>query len=410
MGMKINLSFLYLKENKYSINSLLGSIDEFIGNEVEVFLIKNAKNLRENINFFLNKGKLNIIGFSFCTPKLNEVKEFLQDLRKYKKNNLILIAGGPHPSAEPEKTLKLGFDFVFMGEAEKSFYYFIKFILEGKDFSKLKGVCFYDEGGKLLNNGMGEKIILDEYFPFSKKLKKFGPVEISRGCRFSCKFCQTPLIFGKEVRERSIEFICEIVSFLKKNEIKAIRFLTPDGFSYGNSAEKIEELLFNVRRIIGKEGKIFYGTFPSEVRPENVNEEKLKILKKYVNNDNLIIGAQSGSEKILSLIKRGHKKEDYLKAAELCLEYGFKPNLDFIIGFPFEEEEDLIETINTIDLLIKKGARIHLHYFLPLPKTPLANKKPKSINEKIKKYLLKLTSKGLIYGEWQKQEKLAKEF
>ena len=55
------------------------------------------------------------------------------------------------------------------------------------------------------------------------------------------------------------------------------------------------------------------------------------------------------------------------------------------------------------------GAKIHTHTFMPLPLTVFANEVVKEINDKTKKVITKLNSKGLAYGDWIKQEKIANE-
>ncbi|MFW9946641.1 MAG: B12-binding domain-containing radical SAM protein, partial [Candidatus Odinarchaeota archaeon] len=53
------------------------------------------------------------------------------------------------------------------------------------------------------------------------------------------------------------------------------------------------------------------------------------------------------------------------------------------------------------------GARIHTHTFMPLPQTLFATKPFQKVNKKIKKVITELNSKGLAFGEWKRQEKLA---
>ncbi|KKK81393.1 hypothetical protein LCGC14_2813900 [marine sediment metagenome] len=72
-----------------------------------------------------------------------------------------------------------------------------------------------------------------------------------------------------------------------------IRFITLNAFSYGSKdgkeldLDQIEELLSNTREIIRKQGRIYFGTFPSEVRPEHISQESLELVLKYANNENI---------------------------------------------------------------------------------------------------------------------------
>jgi B12-binding domain/radical SAM domain protein len=192
-----------------------------------------------------------------------------------------------------------------------------------------------------------------------------------------------------------------------------IRFISPNAFAYGSSdgkqinIEALEDLLKSIREVIGNKGRIFFGTFPSEVRPEFVIPEAVELVKRYCNNDNLVIGGQTGSERMLKFIHRGHSVEDIYKAVEITIKLGLKANVDFIFGLPGETEEDKIQTLRVIKDLTKMGARIHAHTFIPLVGTPFGDMKPGKIDEKTRKEIQRLISQGKLYGEWEKQERIA---
>ncbi|RLD93529.1 MAG: hypothetical protein DRI93_05170 [Aquificota bacterium] len=118
-------------------------------------------------------------------------------------------------------------------------------------------------------------------------------------------------------------------------------------------------------------------TPPSEVRPEGVTPPFLELVRKYCNNKSLTIGAQSGSEERLLAIGRGHGVEEIRRAARWAREYGFTPHLDFIFGFPGERDKERRETVVFVEELVSLyGAKIHAHYFMPLPGTPLYGCQP----------------------------------
>jgi B12-binding domain/radical SAM domain protein len=200
---------------------------------------------------------------------------------------------------------------------------------------------------------------------------------------------------------------------MKAYEKTDIRFISPNAFSYGSHDGKLlnlpvlEDLLINIKKIIGADGKIYFGTFPSEVRPEHVTEETLNLVSNYAANDNIVIGAQSGSQRILNSCNRGHSVEDVYNAVALTIKKGLLANVDFIFNLPNETEDDINLTIDLINELSKMGAKIHTHTFMPLPLTVFANEDVKEIRENTRKIISKLSSKGLAYGDWQKQEKLA---
>jgi radical SAM superfamily enzyme YgiQ (UPF0313 family) len=153
---------------------------------------------------------------------------------------------------------------------------------------------------------------------------------------------------------------------------------------------------------------LFIGSFPSEARPEHVTPEALELVRQHANNDNIVIGAQSGSQRTLDACRRGHTVEDVARATRLILRFGFKANVDFIIGLPDETDEDMEQTGALVQELAALGARIHVHFFLPLPQTLFGTRKPSTPNKRLLRVLNRLMGRGQVYGEWQQQQKLTR--
>ncbi|MEN2984680.1 MAG: TIGR04013 family B12-binding domain/radical SAM domain-containing protein [Dictyoglomaceae bacterium] len=415
MRKELGLVIYYKKENRYSFNALLGALEtQDFYKHITIYLFEKEENLLNNLKTIIEKHNSVVLAFSFFTTQLWSIKSLIKNIRKNYNRKIIIIAGGPHPTGDPFFTIKLGFDYVVMGEGEETFIEVIKRLLEEKDLKDLKGIAFLDEENNLRYNKKDEFLDFNKYPPFSIKNNKFGPIEITRGCPFVCYFCQTPYIFGTKIRHRSIEKICEYVEIMKARGLTDIRFITPNAFSYGSydgrnlNIKKLEELLESIRKILTSKGRIFFGSFPSEVRPEHVSEETVKLIKEYANNDNLVIGAQSGSPRILDLSHRGHTVEDVYNAVEITIKAGLKPYVDFIFGLPYETAEDIKLTIRMIEDLIKMGAKIHAHTFIPLPQTPFSKMPAGRINDELVKVLNKLISKSFVFGNWKEQEKIAK--
>lgn len=354
-----------------------------------------------------------IVGISFASSQLWEIQDLIFELRENFDKKLLLCAGGPHSTGDPKGTLRMGFDMCVIGEGEETFPNILIKIKENVDFKDTIGIAFMNEDGSYIKNKASSYIDLNDYPPFSIKYNKLGPIEITRGCPFLCYFCQTPFIFGIKSRHRSIESISKYVEISKNYGFRDIRFISPNGFLYGSlnntvNHSLIEELLSRIRKIIGTKGRVYFGTFPSEVRPENVDEEVIDLILKYANNDNLIIGAQSGSQRILENCNRGHTVEDIYNAVKITIKSGLKANVDIIFGLPNETEEDVKETLDLIDELTQLGARIHAHTFIPLPGTPFQYKEPTRLNKNLRNRIRNLVDQELIYGHWRQQNKFGR--
>jgi len=147
--------------------------------------------------------------------------------------------------------------------------------------------------------------------------------------------------------------------------------------------------------------RIFFGTFPSEVRPEFVTEEMLELVKQYCHNSSLSLGAQSGSQNVLDRISRGHTVEDVKCAVELCREYDLVPIVDVIFGLPGETVTDQQETLELVEFVVNKGGRIHSHYFTPLPGTPLEDAVPSPVGKDVNRTMGRLALGGKVTGVWE---------
>ncbi len=405
------LAVYYTRQNRYSFHALLGAWEINDNHCPEVYFFFQEKELLLGLGEILDAYRKVVLLFSFFTTQVWDVLRLIKRLKERYSERVICIAGGPHPTASPQDVLGMGFDIVVRGEGEESFPHLLERLSNGEDIRSLRGIVF-KEKGEIYSTPQGPFLDLDKYPPFSLKYRKFGPIEITRGCPFGCYFCQTPSIFGTRVRHRSIENICRYIEILTENNLKDIRFISPNAFSYGSPDGKVlnlsalETLLREARRV-NPEGKIFFGSFPSEVRPEHVNEETIGLVLRYADNDNLVIGAQSGSQRVLDLCHRGHNVNDIYRAVRLTLESGLRANVDFIFGLPPEKEEDIEITSQVIRDLAKMGARIHAHTFLPLPQTPFfepfLNQPYKSTVDTVEKNI----PTGILFGDWREQDRIA---
>lgn len=317
----------------------------------------------------------------------------------------IFIAGGPHPSGSPEETLEY-FDYVVIGEGEETLPELVKAILESGNPQKVPGIAYRDaKTGKVIRTPKRPYADLDSYPCFNPE-KLRAPIEISRGCPWGCKYCQTPRLFGREVRHRSIDSIVKNAGYYND-----LRFIASNAFGYGSDGihprfDKVEKLLSALYKLPDK--KIFFGTFPSEVRPEFVTDESVELVKKYCANDSLSLGAQSGSDRILKEIQRGHTVGDSISAVECCLDHEIVPAVDFIFGLPTETEEDQEKSLDLVRWICKKGGIVRAHYLTPLPGTPYALAVPAEVSDQVRRELGKLALGGKLTGYWEKPRKFEK--
>jgi len=362
--------FRYSPKNSYSIAALLPLVEAGL-----------ARQPREGIMLY-----------SFATAQAGEVYAEVERARSGGAVDAVYIAGGPHPSALPEEALQ-HFDFVVIGEGEETLPELIRAIEGGLDPATVKGIA-YRSRGRVGFTGGRAPVDLDLYPPFSRIL---SPIEISRGCPWGCTYCQTPRLFGFCMRHRSIE---TIEKYARRH--KDIRFTSPNSLAYGSDGrrprlEKVEALL---KALSEQKKPIYFGTFPSEVRPEFLSRKALEIIIRYCANKSLSLGGQSGSPAVLRRIGRGHGPEAIEAACDLALEFGLTPQVDFIFGLPEESEEDQRLTLDLVRRIVAKNGKVRAHRFTPLPGTPLWGASPAPLAKEVEACLGRLALEGRLTGSW----------
>ena len=295
----------------------------------------------------------------------------------------LTIVGGPHATACPREVAGYA-DYVVVGEGEFTLPRLLEDLCHGGE-GRIPGV----RTGNFFKPAT-TSVVPDAYPAFSEMK---GYVEITRGCPFACGYCQTPQIFGHCMRHRSLDAVARFA-----NRHEQSRFISPNAFAYGSDGthpqwDKIEHLFRACRH------QIFFGTFPSEVRPEFVCNESLALIEQYCANTKLHFGAQSGSDTVLTRLHRGHSVADVLGAVDLCREHSLVPVVDFIVGLPFESDDEQRETLDLITEVARYGT-VHAHRFIPLPGTPLAPTVARDLLPEAEKILGKLALRGRLTGSW----------
>ena len=409
----VSLVLRYRRTAKGGLDALVGALEIHpdLG-DVPVHLGRTPEELLAATRRVLAEGRRPVVLWSFLSPGFAEACDELAAFRAAIPAGPLHVAGGVHASAEPELTLGAGFDLAAIGEGERIVQDLVLALRRGDDGTGVRGIARLD-GGRLVKNGRGEAVDLDAFPSFAPRHRRFGPIEITRGCVYACRFCQTPYMAKARFRHRSVASACEHARWLRAAGLRDVRVLTPTALSYGATGgevrlDAVDELLGRLRETVGADGRLFFGTFPSELRPEHVSAEALAVLKRWVDNDNLIVGGQSGSDRLLAETHRGHDAEAVERAVRLCVEGGFLPQVDFLFGLPGETLDDAAATRALMARLAPLGARVHAHTFLPLPGTPLAAAGAGEVDGDTLLALERLASAGRAYGQWKRQAEFAR--
>jgi B12-binding domain/radical SAM domain protein len=406
-----SLVFSYRFPGKYALTALAGALeahDEL--RDVPLHVPRSTDELIATVRAEQARGARVIVAWSFYSPSFPECAAELQRVREACAP-FTAIAGGVHATAEPLETLRGGFDLICIGEGERAFVELVRRARDGDEVTTVPGFARLVDG-EVVRSPRPERLELDAFPPFAPSRNLYGAIEITRGCIYACRFCQTPFFSKARFRHRSVEDVVRWARALRASGRTDVRFISPASLSYGSDDERpnlaaVEALLARVTEAMAPHGRIFFGTFPSEVRPEHVTPEALAVLARYVANDSLIIGGQSGSDRVLEASKRGHDVGDIVRAVETAVRCGFRPDVDFILGLPGETRDDVRATVSLMERLASLGARVHSHAFMPLPGTPFRDAAPATVDDETRVALDRLASRQQLFGQWRVQVELA---
>lgn len=383
--------FRQTRSNRYTLPLLAHLVENW--DQKSILGVEVARS-SEELSTSLKQGGPVLVCYSFMTPHLEEVAREVESIRPLLGPRDLLVAGGPHATADPWGTMALGFQTIVCGEAEEV----LPSLLEGWIRSPgsvprillARGACS-----------------LEEALPVSRRLNFMAPLEITRGCPHGCTYCFTPRFHRKPVRHRALVSVARYLEASREMGRSLARFVAPDAFSYrapegGDELESLERLLVLCKEM-GTE-QVHLGDFPSEVRPDRVRPEFLELVLKYCTNKKLVIGAQSGSDRLLSSIKRGHSASEVVRAVQQVVSFGLLAHVDMLFGLPGEESADRLASLRLMERLLRMGrVRIHAHIYLPLPSTPLFHMQPSKVEPWFLEKISQLQGHGSLDGDWETQ-------
>lgn len=207
-----------------------------------------------------------------------------------------------------------------------------------------------------------KKPVVDISFPEIEKFDRLpepkanGPaafVSIMEGCSKYCSFCVVPYTRGKEVSRPFDDVLLEIATLAEKG-VREVNLLGQNVNDYsgqmGESEYEKADLALLISTIAEIDGidRIRYTTSHPVAFSDRLIEVYAEVPELV---DHLHLPIQSGSDRILTLMKRGHTALEYKAKIRRLRE--IRPNIslssDFIIGFPGETDEDFNQTMKLIE-------------------------------------------------------------
>ncbi len=313
---------------------------------------------------------------------------------RLKRLGIPVILGGSHPTVLPEQSIAYtAADMAAVGEGELTLVR-VADALAGKASIREIPSLAWRENGDVRVNGRGELIpSLDELPIPDRRLidrrQYFGEVIMTgRGCPFDCAYCASRTIWGRRVRLRSVSSIVDELEMLKAyaGASEQEGASQPLAVEPSQSAEdrpgrwvvKILDDTFTVNRkrtlnlleeIIRRGLNCF--EFTGGVRADTLDEELVDHMKE-ANFRRVTLGVESGSPRILQLIRKGESNEDVIRAIALLRKAGIKSHTFFMIGLPGEGPED-IELSKKL-ILESRPDYVEINMVTPYPGTDIFDK------------------------------------
>jgi radical SAM superfamily enzyme YgiQ (UPF0313 family) len=313
-----------------------------------------AREMVEKIKF----SEARVVGISLIyRPQVKQAMELLEGLKGLP--DITVCMGGALASFMPSELLGrlVRLDSIVFGEAEETFRDYACAVLGGGDPSGLPGIAFRD-GDRMVMNPAAAPLDLARILPPSRDtlthLESLGlPTNIasiytSRGCFAPCTFCTGKDAYNVErkptYRYREPTAVVDEMQYLKERFGVKFVYINDDNFlGYGKpSFARVRAI---AEELIGRDLRI---PFATECRVDALDPE-LMLLLKAAGMTQVLLGIESGSDKVLKRWRKGATAEDNRRAIELVKRVGVNLEPGFILLDAHTTAEELGETVDFIE-------------------------------------------------------------
>ncbi|MFW6108302.1 MAG: B12-binding domain-containing radical SAM protein [bacterium] len=332
------------------------------GHEVRVYsqeeqLIKNGfdwgaadAGLRELLEDF----RPGLVGLSVVTPAMVEAEGQARLAKATCGEETLVVAGGPHVTALPERTLAEcpAIDAAVLGEGEGA----LVELAERGACDDVAGLCFRRDGSVVRTpprprqhdlDALGpvpyDLFDMEHYTARDRWMIRWLPLRAtnlrtSRGCPNRCRFCAGHLVSGPGVRFHSIGYVVEQMRLaVERFGVEAIYF---EDDTLGADRDRLLELCEAIRRADLHRQARWNGL----LRVSQADPEVLGAMKA-AGCFQVEFGFESGSDAMLRNLNKNTTVAMNLRAARLAHEAGLRIYADIMVGLPDETEDDVRATL-----------------------------------------------------------------
>jgi len=346
-----------------------------VGNEVKIVFLPmdedyglkyGRKVMEQLVKICKNFDLIGVASYASTSIRAKQVIRYLKRLGKP------IVWGGIHATLNPEDCIK-EVDYVCRGEGEEAIIEFVEKLEKGKDLSKIRNF-WVKYNGKVHKNEIKDYIQeldslkepdydLEDHFILEKgEIIKFeerhlnGQIffQTERGCPNACTYCLNKRIRdmykgkGKVIRANSPEYVVKEMARLRRKFKSLGYFDVRDETFFVRPLKDIKKFAEMYDKYVGIRFKCL-------ADPPTMDEEKLRLLVEAGLTD-IIVGIQGGSDRVnFEVYKRYIKQEQVVRAAKILNKFKDKVAVmyDMITTNPYEEKEDVLESINLVRRLPK---------------------------------------------------------
>nr|MBK9649802.1 radical SAM protein [Bacteroidota bacterium] len=313
-------------------------------------------------------------GFNYLTKMcLTNMREAcFSMINSSKQSQCKVIVSSSDSTDHSDEYLKHGADFIVVGEGETTLKLLVEKIENNDlDYTEVAGLRFLNDGKMVTTPPRDvireldsiplpawDKIDMQSYkHAWQKKWGYFSiNITTTRGCPFKCNWCAKP-IYGNRYNVRSAALVVDELVMLKKKLNYNHVWFCDDIFGLKPGwikqfAEAIKSRNLKIK-------------FKIQCRADLLLEENNIQWLAQAGCDEVWMGAESGSQKILDAMDKGTKIEQIELATALLKKHGIKPCFFLQFGYPGEIKEDILMTLNMVNKLQPFDIGVSVSYPLP---------------------------------------------
>lgn len=338
----MNLLAAVLKENGHEAKAL---------DSLKNYLLTGAGNknhMFDGLDKMLNSFKPDVVGITMYSPARKVALDLARRVKAFDKN-IIVLAGGPHPTrmhrqlAEHYSDI---IDYIFIGPSEISLPELVKAIENNTEPNAI-GIT-YNRNGQLHNTGKGAEIDLNtlpipDYSDYIDMHPNSGLtsayVMTSRGCTARCRFCSN--IWHKPQYREPSQVMSEIEHLVNKCNIQ--RLIIYDD-SFGMKKAHAIQILKGIKKLEADMELLIMTRF-------DYLDRELLDLYKSAGGEEIFLGIETGSESLRKKMGKRITDNQIYDGASMIKNAGLKTGAFLMFGYLGETREDVIATYSMMEKL-----------------------------------------------------------